>query len=98
MSPRRHVSPDEKRRIVLRVLGGESRQTVAHESDVSVDRIERWESRFLAAGERGLASRRHSRSRAGRVLAAIGPWALLLAVLFVLVFFLTRLMESGGSQ
>jgi hypothetical protein len=94
----RRLSSEEKKRIVLRVLSGESRETVASESDVSPERIEKWESRFRASGIRGLSPRRRRRSRMGKTLASLGPWALLLAILLALVFFLTRLMENAGPD
>lgn len=48
----------QKRRVVLRLLRGESIETVSREESVAMHRLEEWRKDFLAGGEENLKSRR----------------------------------------
>lgn len=90
----RHFSPREKRDAVLRLLKGEKTGAVAEDIGVGVNRLERWQERFLDGGTAALekAHERHG-SIFGSLKthsAAVTQWAGLLVVLTVVVFFLVR--------
>jgi hypothetical protein len=93
---RHHLSSEKKTEVVLRALRGESREALAEELKVPLDRIEGWESMFLDAGRKAL-SKRKGKSHRGKIGGRIAQWSLLLLVLLVVVYFLTRFMQSTGQ-
>jgi transposase-like protein len=92
----RRYSPPEKRDAVLRVLKGEKVGAVAGDIGVGVNRLERWQARFVAGGVTALQSRRAHQTTFYETLKAHGSgitqWAALLLLLTVLVFFLVRFL------
>ena len=85
---------------VLRLLNGESVDTVSHELGVTVGRIERWKSTFVAAGSAELARRKgaHSKSRGLKNWASIRQWLLLLIALIAVISLLVVLMQRGTQE
>jgi hypothetical protein len=90
----------EKTDAVLRLLKGESVQTVSQEIGVSVARIERWKGSFVAAGSAELASRKDvsSKNWVTKNLAVIRQWSWLLFALIAVISILVMLMERSGQE
>jgi hypothetical protein len=90
----------EKTDAVLRLLKGESAEIVSQELGVSVSRIERWKSSFVAAGSAELAKRKdvHSKSWAARHSGSIWQWMWLLLVLVAVIAVLVLFMQRGGQE
>lgn len=89
----RQYSPREKRDAVLKLLKGEKTGAVADEIGVSVNRLERWQERFMAGGSAALEKRREQGSLFARIKghgAEVTQWGGLLLVLTVVVFVLVR--------
>jgi hypothetical protein len=86
----------EKTDAVLRLLKGESVETVSEELGTSIPRIERWKSSFVEAGSAELAKRKDvpTKGWATRDWSSFRQWAWLLfalvAVISVLVLFTQR--------
>jgi hypothetical protein len=96
---RRHLSTEEKARIVLRAVRGESRDALAAELHVSEDRIGSWEGIFLSGGKAALAASRGRRGRGlPKLLNRIAPWSALILFLFIVVYFLTRFLGAGAGE
>lgn len=79
-SGRRHFTPDDKTKIVLRLLRGEDPQALAAELEISVERLTRWERTFIAAGSRAFHQRRRS-----QIPALVWQWTALLAILVLTI-------------
>ena len=95
----RHLSTEEKARIVLRAVRGESRDALAAELHVSADRIGTWEGIFLSGGKAALAASRARRWRGlSKLLNRIAPWSALILFLFIVVYFLTRFLGAGAGE
>ena len=90
-------SSEEKIQIVMRSLGGESRDALAEELGIPVDRLEAWESIFVNAGSKALSARHRREASDRKVGSRIAQWSILLLVLLAVVYFLTRFMESSGE-
>jgi hypothetical protein len=95
----RHLPTEEKARIALRALRGESRDALAAELHVSADRIASWEAIFLSGGKAALASSRGRRWRGlAKLVHRVAPWSALILFLFIVVYFLTRFLGSGAGD
>lgn len=57
-SREKHFPSVQKTAAVLRVLGGESVESVSEDLGVSIRRLERWQSEFVSAGAAALARRK----------------------------------------
>jgi hypothetical protein len=90
----------EKTDAVLRVLNGESLETVSQELGASVGRIERWKSRFVAAGSAELAKRKdiHSKGWAAKHSGSISQWMWLLLALVAVISLLVLFTQRGGQD
>jgi ethanolamine utilization microcompartment shell protein EutL len=97
-------STAEKTKAVLRLLAGENVLAVAAELQVTIDRIERWKSAFLAGGEAAIEKQTEERRNSHRGLlskktkAGLLQWAGILLVLVVVIYFMTRTMNQGSGQ
>ena len=82
---------------VLRLLKGESVETVSQELGVSIGRIERWKSSFVAAGSAELAKRKDvpTKSWGLKNWTTIRQWLLLLLALIAVITLLVVLMQRG---
>lgn len=91
---RQHFDVDQKCAAVRRVLGGESANRVAAELQVSADRLARWERYFVKGGHEGIA-RHRERSRWIHIpWRQVLPWAGLLLLLVVSVYFASRFLQA----
>ena len=83
---------------VLRLLKGESVETLSQELGVSIRRIERWKSRFLDAGSAELAKRTDTPHKgwAGNHSSSIREWFWLLLALVAIICLLTVFMQRGS--
>ena len=90
----------EKTDAVLRLLKGESADTVSQELGVSVGRIERWKKTFVAAGSAELAKRKDgsSKSWASKHSGTIWQWMWLLVALVAVVSMLVLFMQRGPQE
>lgn len=90
----------QKIEVVMRLLKGESAETVSRELGVPVGRIERWKSSFVAAGSAELARRKDgpSTSWLAKHLGAIWQFIWLLVAIIVVVVTLVLYMQNGSPQ
>jgi hypothetical protein len=90
----------EKTDAVLRLLKGESIETVSQELGVTVRRIERWKSSFVAAGSAELARRKDgsSKSWAEKHSLSIRQWIWLLCALVAVISILVVLMQRSPQE
>lgn len=99
---RRHArfTSHEKTDAVLRLLKGESVETVSQELGVSAGRIERWKSSFVAAGSAELAKRKdvHPKGWAAKHSGSIWQWMWLLVALIAAISLLVLFMQRGGQE
>ena len=91
-SSRRLFSSEDKSKIVIRLLSGEDIHSLSGEYGVSVERLARWESRFLEAGRQAL-----NKSERRRIPPAVWQWTGLLLVLLVTVAALTLMLRQGSE-
>jgi len=93
-------SSHEKTDAVLRLLKGESVETVSQELGVTVGRIERWKNNFVAAGSAELAKRKDdsSKSWAAKHSRAIWQWMWLLVALVAVISILVLFMQRGSQE
>jgi Homeodomain-like domain len=91
---------NEKISAVLRLLKGESVENVSHDLGVSISRIERWKSRFVAAGSAELARRKDDSSESwiSKHSRTIRQWVWLLIVLVAVVSLLVLFMQRSSSE
>jgi hypothetical protein len=89
-----------KTEAVLRVLKGDSLETVSQELGVSVRRLERWKSSFVAAGSAELARRKDDSSRgwAAKHSISIQQWAWLLVALVAIIAMLVVFMQRSPQE
>jgi hypothetical protein len=96
---RHHVrfTSHEKTDAVLRLLKGESVDALSQELGVSIGRLERWKSSFVAAGSAEIAKRTDgtSKSWAGKHSGSIRQWTWLLVALVAVVTLLVVFMQRG---
>src|SRR5580658_8155319 len=92
------ITSHEKTDAVLRLLKGESSETLSRELGASVDRIERWKSRFVAAGSAELARRKDDSSKnwAAKHSVTIWKWFWVLFALVATIGILAVLVERSG--
>jgi hypothetical protein len=85
---------------VLRLLKGESAETVSQELGVSISRVERWKNSFVAAGSAELAKRKevHSKSWAARHSGSIWQWMWLLLAFVGVISLLVLFVQRGGQE
>jgi hypothetical protein len=90
----------EKIDAVLRLLKGESVQTVSQEIGVSVARIERWKGSFVAAGSAELSRRKDvsSKNWVTSNWSVIRQWSWLLFALIAVISVVVMLKERGGQE
>ena len=90
----------EKTDAVLRLLKGESVETVSEELGASADRIERWKNSFVAAGSAELAKRQDisKKNWAGKYAGSIWQWMWLLVALVAVITILVVFMQRGGQE
>jgi hypothetical protein len=89
----------EKTAAVLRLLKGESVETVSQELGVSVDRVERWKSSFVAAGSAELAKRKDVPSKNWVTKhGSIWQWMWLLLALVAVISMLVLFMQRGPQD
>jgi transposase len=90
----------QKTAAVLRVLKGESLETISRELGITIGRIERWKSSFIAAGSAELARRKSdsSKSWVGKHAVFIQQWGWLLFTLVAVIGFLVVFMERSPQE
>ena len=90
----------EKTDAVLRLLKGESAESVSQELGVSVGRIERWKNSFVAAGSAELARRKDvsSKSWRSKYSGTIWQWVWLLIALVAVITMLVVFMQRGSQD
>jgi hypothetical protein len=88
----------EKTDAVLRLLKGESVDTVSQELGTSIRRIERWKSSFVEAGSAELAKRKDVSSKSSPIKqwSSIREWVLLLLALVAVISFLVLFTQRGS--
>lgn len=105
MSPSHHVHPQvrvssrAKTDAVLRLLKGESVESLSDELGVTIGRVERWKSKFVAAGSAELAKRSDQPSKnwlQGHLQSAT-QWIWLLLTLVVVISVLVLFMQRGSE-
>lgn len=103
--PRQHhhherITSRVKREVVLRLLKGESIETVSQELGVTVRRIEQWRDRFVEAGSAELARRESDsqRSWAAKHSRSIWQWTWLLIALVAVISVLVVLMQRSPQE
>jgi hypothetical protein len=99
-SRREHWNPAQKVAAVLRVLKGEPTAVLSEELGVSIRRLERWHSDFVAAGAAAMAKKKrpalttwvaeHSRS--------IAQWLGLLLALVGTIVLIALFLRSGSPE
>ena len=97
LQPEHHlrITSRAKTDAVLRLLNGESVESISQELGVTVGRIERWKSSFVAAGAAELSRRRAATSKNSgpKNWAATRQWSLLLIAQVAVISLLVVLME-----
>ena len=90
----------QKAAAVLRVLRGESVETVSEDLGVSIRRLENWQSEFVTAGSAALAKRNdlHSRGWLSKHSGSIAQWVWLLVALIAVISLLAVFMQRGSSE
>jgi hypothetical protein len=85
---------------VLRLLKGESVETLSVELGVTIRRIERWKARFLDAGSAELAKRTDtpSNSFTAKYWTSIRQWFWLLLALVAVISLLVVFMQRGSPE
>jgi hypothetical protein len=86
---------------VLRLLRGESAETVSQELGVSVRRVERWKDSFVAAGSAELAKRKDVPAQSWAANHLGGPlrqWIWLLVALVAVISVLVVLLQRGSQE
>jgi hypothetical protein len=90
----------EKTDAVLRLLKGESVEAVSEALGVSIGRLERWKSSFVAAGSAELARRKDvaPSSWITRHVGSIRQWVWLLVALIGVIVLLAVFMQRGPAE
>jgi hypothetical protein len=90
----------EKTQVVLRLLQGESAETVSRELGVSAGRIQRWKSSFVAAGSAELAKPKEdaSKSRAARHSGSVWQWTSLFLAVVAIVSIVMAFLQRGAHK
>jgi len=99
---RRHArfSSHEKTDAVLRLLKGESVETVSQELGISTSRVERWKNSFVAAGTAELSRRKDEFSKgwAAKHSRTMWQWMWLLFALVAVISMLVLFMQRGPQE
>jgi hypothetical protein len=90
----------EKTQVVLRLLQGESAETVSQELGVSAGRIQRWKSTFVAAGSAELAKPKEeaSKSQAAKQSGSVWQWTSLLLALVAIVSLAMMFLQRSSHK
>lgn len=96
----RRFTSHAKTAAVLRVLKGDSLETVSQELGVSARRLERWKSNFVLAGSAELAKRKDvsSRSWVGMHSISIRQWIWLVVSLVAIVGILVIYLQLSPPE
>lgn len=103
-SPRNHhharFTSHAKTDAVLRLLKGESVETVSDELGVTIGRLERWKDTFVSAGSAELAKRTDVPSNrwVAKHFGSIWQWMWLLAALVAIISILSLYMQRGTGD
>jgi len=81
--------------MVLRLLKGESAESICRETGASVSRLNRWEAKYIAAGEAAL-ERKQEHGRSGNSTAIL-QWLGVVVLLVIIVVLLTRFLGQPGE-
>jgi hypothetical protein len=100
------VTSRAKTEAVLRLLKGESVDTLSQELGVNIRRIERWKDRFLEAGSAELARRQDESSKGwlgkkgwfATHASSIWQWTWVLVALVAVISFLAVFMQRGSPD
>jgi transposase len=92
---REQVPVFEKTKAVLRLLRGDSVETLSSEMGVSVRRLERWKDEFIAGGSDALAKRKDVGSPGwwSKNSAAIWQWTILVIGLILAITVLAHFTQ-----
>jgi hypothetical protein len=90
----------QKAEAVLRVLKGETLETISQELGITIARIERWKSSFVAGGSAELAKRKSDSSKGWAVKHSIfiRQWGWLLFTLVAVIGLLVVFMQRSSQQ
>jgi len=90
----------EKIDAVLRLLKGESVETVSDELGVTIGRLERWKDSFVSAGSAELAERTDVPSNrwVAKHFGSVWQWIWLLAALVAIISILSVYMQRGTGD
>lgn len=86
----------QKVKAALRVLQGENVDAVAEDLGVSRERVRRWSERFVEGGREAILRREDRGAIKSKKRRALMQWASLVALLLILLFFLTRYFMNPG--
>jgi Helix-turn-helix domain len=94
---REHIATRAKIDAVLRVLAGESVETLSRELGVTVHRIERWKNTFIEGGTAELSKKKdvQSESWVSKHASSIQQWMWLL---FAMIIVITLLVLYAGKS
>lgn len=97
---RDHRSPAQKVAAVIRLLKGEPAELLSEELGVSGQRLERWQSDFLAAGALAMAKKKRSTLYAWLTehTGSFLRWLGLILALFVTIAVLGFLIRYGSPE
>jgi len=88
----------QKVKAAMRVLQGESADVVAESLGVSPERVNRWSERFVEGGREAILRREDRGATKSKKQRAAMQWAGLVALLLVVLFFLTRFLMNQGPS
>jgi hypothetical protein len=86
----------QKVKAALRVLQGESVDAVGADLGVSRERVQRWSDRFIEGGREAILRREDRAATKSKKRRVVLQWASLVAVLLIVLFFLTRFLMNQG--
>jgi transposase len=90
----------QKTEAVLRVLKGESLETIREELGITIGRIERWKTSFVAGGSAELAKRKTDSSKSWAVKHStfLQQWGWLLFTLVTIIGLLVVFMQRSPRE
>jgi hypothetical protein len=94
-----HFSSHDKIKAVLRLLRGESGNTVSQECGVSLRRLERWRDDFVAAGSAELSKRKNRfswKESLHQRIKQISPWVALMGLLVLVIAAMAYLQNRSS--
>ena len=86
---------------VLRLLKGEDVNVVAQDHGVSIERLERWQEKFLEGGKNAIAAKKNPKgffSSLRKNSKALGQWTALLLLLIITVLILVKFLNRDTGQ